>query len=108
MEPTIAMSIAGLAMTAATTAHAFKVQNLEGAKACDNQVIRVLHRDDKLYLNMNNKVFVMVSVPTNKGVTNVRRFETKDHSIAYLQLPEKAMVLNNKTMRPITNDCLDV
>lgn len=108
MEPTIVMSIAGLAMTAATTVQAFQVQNLEGTKVCDNRTIRVLYKDDKLYLNMDSKIFTMVKVPTNKGVNNVRRFETRDRSLAYLQLPEKSMILNNKTMRPVTNDCLDV
>lgn len=108
MEPTIGISLIGLALTASTTVHAFKVQNLEGTKACDNRVIRVLHRDDRLYLKMQGQVFTMVQVPTNKGVTNVKRYETRDRKLAFLQLPEKAMILNNATMRPVTNDCLDV
>lgn len=108
MEPTLALSVAGLALTAATTVNSFKVQNDDGVKACDNQVIRVLYKDDRLYLKMRGQVFTMVRVPTNKGVTNVKRYETKDRKLAFLQLPEKAMVLNNATMRPVTNDCLDV
>lgn len=108
MEPTVVMSIAGLALTAASTVHAFKVQDLEGAKACDNQTIKVLYKDDRLFLKTHNQVFVMTSVPTNKGVTNVKRFETKDRRLAFLQLPEKAMLLNNATMRPVSNDCINI
>ena len=108
MDPTTAISLVGLAFTISNSAHAFKLQPLEGTKACDNQIIRVLAKDDKVYLKMHNKVHTLSSVPTNKGVTNVRRFENRDRTVAFLQLPEKAMVLDNAKMVPITNDCRNI
>lgn len=103
-------SVAGLAftVTTATNSHAFKLQEIEGTKICDNQTIRVLYREEKVYIRTTDRVYTFASVPTNKGVTNVKRFETKDRTLSFLQLPEKAMILNNATMRPVSNDCLNV
>ena len=108
MDPSIIVSLAGLALTASSASYAFKLQPLEGTKLCDNQTIRVLHKEDKLYVRTDKHMLVMSRVPTAKGVVNIRRFETSDRKIAYLQLPEKAMILNNDTMRPVTNDCLNI
>lgn len=108
MDPTTIFSLAGLLITASSATHAFKLQTLEGTKVCDNQVIRVLAKNDKLYVKINSKVHTMSSVPTNVGVKNIKRFENRDRTIAFLQLPEKAMVLDNAKMVPITNDCRNI
>lgn len=109
MDPTVVLSAVGMAFTiSAANSHAFKLQELEGTKVCDNQTIRVLYRDDKVYLRTAQKVYTMAAVPTNRGVNNVKRFETRDRTITFMQLPEKAMILDNAKMTPISNDCLNV
>jgi len=102
-----ALSLLGLVYTVA--APSFKAQNLEGPKTCDFAQIKVLQKNDekKIYLKHDNRVFVMDRVATAKGVQNVKRYETRQGDIVYLQLPEKGMLLNNADMRPILNECLD-
>jgi hemin uptake protein HemP len=107
MSTTVALSVLGLAYTIMSPS--FKAQNLEGPKKCDFASIQVLQKgENKIYMKHNGRVFVMERVPTAEGVKNVKRFETRDHELAYLQLPEKAMLLNNKEMKPVLNDCLDI
>jgi hypothetical protein len=46
---------------------------------------------------------------TEKPTKNtVRRFETDNSEVVFLQLPEKAMILDNKNMKPILTECKDV
>ena len=108
MDVSTILSIIGLGITTSTASYAFTLQSLEGTKACEDRVIQTLYVDERLYMKMNGKVYTMVRVPTAKGVKNVRRFETRDRSVAFLQLPEKALVLDNVQMRPITNECRDI
>lgn len=110
MEPaTILLSLVGFAFTVSSAnSHAFKLQDLEGTKVCDNQTIRVLNRNDKVYIRTARRVYTLAAVPTNEGVKNVKRYETRDRAVAFLQLPEKAMLLDNASMRPISNDCLNI
>jgi hypothetical protein len=107
MSTAVALSAIGLAYTLISPS--FKVQNLEGPKSCDFASIQVLQKgDEKIYMKYNSRVYVMEKVPTAKGVDNVKRFETRTRDLAYLQLPEKGMLLNNREMKPLLNDCLDI
>lgn len=110
MDPAaIVLSAVGLAFSiSSANTHAFKLQELEGTKVCDNQTIKVLQRDNRVYIRTSQRVYTLAAVPTNEGVKNVRRFETRDRAMAFLQLPEKAMLLDNASMRPISNDCLNI
>ena len=104
----VLLSLVGLMFTLSSASHAGPPQQLEGTKACDNRVIKVLQKDGKLYVKMQNQVYTMKSVATNNGVKNVSRFETWDSSIVFLQTPEKAMILDNVSMVPITNECRNI
>jgi hypothetical protein len=104
----ILLSLVGLGVTLSSTSHAASPQQLEGTKSCDNRVIQVLQKDSKLYVKMQNQVYTMKSVATNTGVKNVSRFETWDGSIVFIQTPEKAMILDNMSMVPITNECRNI
>lgn len=107
MSSTVALSVIGLAYT--IMAPSFKVQNLEGPKRCDFATIQVLQKgENKIYMKYDSRVYVLDRVPTAEGVKNVKRFETRDRELAYLQLPEKSMLLSNKEMKPLLNDCLDI
>ena len=107
MSTAVALSALGLLYTVAGPS--FKAQNLEGPKTCDFAQIKILqkHEEKKIYMKYDNRVYVMDRVPTAKGVTNVKRFETRQGDLVYLQLPEKGMLLDNHGMRPILNECLD-
>lgn len=106
MSATVALSLAGLIYTASTS---FKPQKLEGTKTCDFATVQILQRDEnKIYMKYDDRVFVMLKQPTAEGVKNIKRFETKQKDMVFLQLPEKAMLLDNKAMKPILNECLDV
>ena len=50
----------------------------------------------------------MYQKPTNKGVKNIKRFETTNGGVVFLQLPEKAMLLDNVRMKPILNECKNI
>lgn len=108
MSTAVALSALGLLYTVVSPS--FKAQNLEGPKTCDFAQIKILQKNEekKIYMKYNDRVFVMDRVPTAKGVTNVKRFETRHGDLVYLQLPEKGMLLNNSEMKPILNECLDV
>jgi len=110
MEPSLAVSLAGLAFTLfAGPSYAYKYQELEGSKLCDFSNIQVLQKNDqKIYLKYEQTVFVMYQKPTNKGVKNVKRFETTNGGVVFLQLPEKAMLLDNVRMKPILNECKNI
>lgn len=107
MSTAAVISLIGLTYTLVSPS--FKLQKAEGPKKCDFASIQVLQKgENKIYMKYNNRVYVMDRVPTAKGVDNVKRYETRDNKLAYLQLPEKAMVLDNHEMRPLLNDCLDI
>lgn len=107
MDAAVVLSAIGLVYTIVSPS--FKVQKIEGPKKCDFASIKVLQKgEDKIYMKYNERVYVMDKVPTAEGVKNVKRFETRDHKFAYLQLPEKAMLLDNHEMKPVLNDCLDI
>ena len=110
MEPTAILSVAGLAYTLLIgPSYAYKPQKLEGTKQCEFAVIKVLEKTPtKIYVKVRDTAFVMHSQPTNKGVTNVRRYETASGKLVYLQLPEKAMILDNEKMQPLLNECKDI
>lgn len=118
MDASLALSIIGLGFSLATNPvygielvqkpGPFVLQKLEGKKSCDFADIKVLSKGDTIYLKYNNKVHTMHRKPTAKGVKNVKRFETEKRGLVFLQLPEKAMLLDHVKMRPILNECLDV
>ena len=109
MEPSLLLSALGLVFTLnATSAAAFKEQKLEGSKICENGlIIKTLYRDQnkRLYLKSRETVLSMTEKPTKN---TVRRFETDNSEVVFLQLPEKAMILDNKNMKPILTECKDV
>lgn len=86
----------------------FVLQKLEGKKSCDFGEIKVLSKNNIVYIKYNSKVYTLYSKPTAKGVKNVKRFETEKRGLVFLQLPEKAMLLDQVKMRPLLNECLDV
>ena len=119
MDASLALSIIGLGFSLATNPvygielvqkpGPFVLQKLEGKKSCDFADIKVLSKNDKtIYLKYKNVVYTMHRKPTAKGVKNVKRFETEKRNLVFLQLPEKAMLLDHVNMRPLLNECLDV
>ena len=109
MDVSVVASVIGLALTVShNAAHAYKYQDIEGKKHCDFTTVYVLKKsDEKIYLKMNNKVFVMFSRPTAKGNEKIKRFETGDSSLVLIQTPEKALILDNVKMRPMYNECIN-
>jgi len=112
MDASILISLLGLVITTSNSAQAYKPQKLEGAKACEHTILKTLYSEkyQRLYVkyqNPNNTtmIFSMVEKPTNTGV---RRFETDNGNVVFLQLPEKSMLLDNKNMKPIVSECRDV
>lgn len=118
MDASLLLSVVGLGFSLATNPvygielvqkpGPFVLQKLEGKKSCDFADIKVLSKNNVVYLKYNNVVYTMYSKPTAKGVKNVKRFETAKRNLVYLQLPEKAMLLDHVNMRPLLNECLDV
>lgn len=107
MSTAVVLSAIGLTYTLISPS--FKAQKAEGPKRCDFATIQVLQKgEDKLFMKYNGRVYALDRVPTAKGVDNVKRYHTRDDEFAYLQLPEKAMLLNNREMKPVLNDCLDI
>ena len=109
MEPTAILSVVGLTYTLLVgPSYAYKPQKLEGTKQCDFATVQVLQRtSSKIYVKVGDVAYVMHSKPTNVGVKNVKRFETASGKYAFLQLPEKAILLDNHEMKPILNECKD-
>ena len=108
MEPSLLLSVIGLVFTLnANSAPSYKPQKLEGSKVCEAGIIKTLYRDQekRLYLKSKQTILSMSEKPTKNAV---RRFETDNGEIVFLQLPEKAMLLDNKNMRPILTECKDI
>lgn len=118
MDASLLLSAIGLTLSVATNPAfgielvqkpgPFVLQKLEGKKSCDFGEVRVLNSGETIFLKYKDNVHVMHQKPTAKGVKNVKRFETVNRNLVFLQLPEKAMLLDQARMKPILNECLDV
>jgi hypothetical protein len=106
MSASLLLSLVGFVYT--TSSSSAEIHKLEGTKICESGVVKVLFRDkDKLLMmKYNNVVYVMTEKPAIEK--RVRRFESNDSSLLYLHLPEKAMLLDQKIMKPIYTECRGV
>ena len=107
MSASVVLGVLGLAFSAsnALSGPSYPKQDLEGVKTCETEVMRVLLRDDVLYVKIRDRVLTFTEKPTQ---TNVRRFETYDSKLVFLQLPEKTMLLDNVRMKPLLTECKTV
>lgn len=89
-------------------APSFVPQILEGQKVCETGILKVMVRDKdkRLLMKYNDTVYIMTE--KRALVKNVRRFENNSGTLVYLHLPEKAMLLDQKAMKPIFTECRGV
>ena len=110
MSANLLVSLIGLgfSINGAAATPAFVPQVLEGQKVCETGMLKVLYREKekRLLMKYNDTVYVMTE--KRALVKNVRRFENNTGTLVYLHLPEKAMLLDQKAMKPIYTECRGV
>ena len=99
------LSAIGLVYTVSASAGSFEPQKLEGTKVCETGMIKVLYQqsEQRLLIKHGNQVYVMTEAAVKEK--KARRFENVSGSLVYLQLPEKAMLLDNYAMKPVYTEC---
>lgn len=106
MDPSVIISTVGLLVALAnpTPGQANK-ELITGTKVCEgNYIIKVLVRDETgtMYIKANGRVFVLNEREVDTGV---RRFDSKDGTLIYIQQPHKAIVLDGVNMKPVLDEC---
>ena len=106
MSASLLISLIGFVYTSSSSSA--EIHKLEGTKVCESGVVKLLVRDKdkRLLMKYDNVVYIMTEKPTVEK--RVRRFESNDSSLTYLHLPEKAMLLDQKAMKPIYTECRGV
>ena len=107
MDPATILSTIGLVVAVANPIpNQMNVQSVTGEKVCENNIsFKALLREETgtLYIKSDNgTIFVLQE---KKVDTGVRRFESKDKTLVYIQQPHKAVVLDGKNMRPLIDEC---
>ena len=84
----------------------FKYPVFEGRISCDDKVTVVVMQDKKMpnhfVLLMGKAHYKTQRVPTDSGAI---RLEDKAHSIVWLQMSNKSMLLNEKAGKRLANNC---
>ena len=101
------ISTVGLLVALANpTPNQINTEKVTGVKVCENDVVlKVLLREETgtMYIKAeNNRIFVLQEKQVDTGV---RRFESKDKTLIYIQQPNKAVILDGVNMRPVVDEC---